>query len=55
MFDNETFEEALANALVHNDWLHGNPPSIYWYDDRMEIMSYGGLKEGYQKMIFLKE
>ena len=49
MFDNEAFEEAWINALVHNDWIHGNPPSIYWYDDRMEIMSYGGLKKGLSK------
>ena len=46
MFNEKAFEEAWINALVHNDWIHGNPPSIYWYDDRMEIMSYGGLKEG---------
>lgn len=54
MFDNEAFEEAWVNALVHNDWLHGNPPSIYWYDDRMEIMSYGGLKEGLSKEDFFE-
>lgn len=23
MFDNEAFEEACVNALVHNDWIHG--------------------------------
>lgn len=52
MFDNEAFEEAWINALVHNDWIHGNPPSIYWYDDRMEIMSYGSLKKGLSKEDF---
>ena len=52
MFDNGAFEEALANALVHNDWIHGNPPTIYWYEDRMEIMSYGGLKSGLSKEDF---
>lgn len=52
MFDNEAFEEAWVNALIHNDWIHGNPPSIYWYQDRMEIMSYGGLKEGLSKEDF---
>ena len=54
MFDNEAFEEAWVNALVHNDWIHGNPPSIYWYEDRMEIMSYGGLKEGLSKEDFFE-
>ena len=54
MFDNEVFEEAWVNALVHNDWIHGNPPSIYWYEDRMEIMSYGGLKEGLSKEDFFE-
>ena len=54
MFDNEAFEEAWVNALVHNDWIHGNPPSIYWYEDRMETMSYGGLKEGLSKDDFFE-
>ena len=52
MFDNEAFEEAWINALVHNDWINNGPPTIYWYEDRMEIMSYGGLKEGLSKEDF---
>lgn len=54
MFDNEAFEEARVNALVHNDWIHGNPPSIYRFEDRMEIMSYGGLKDGLSKEDFFE-
>lgn len=41
LFDFESFREALINALVHNCWAEGLPPSVYIYDDSMEILSYG--------------
>lgn len=43
LFDFESFREAWVNACVHNNWFQGNPPSIYIYDDRIEIVSYGYL------------
>ena len=42
----EAFREAWINACVHNTWSEQVPPSIYFYDDRMEIVSYGGLPFG---------
>lgn len=44
LFDYEAFREAWVNACVHNDWAGGIPPSVYLYDNRIEIVSYGGLR-----------
>lgn len=41
LFDFESFREAWINAAVHNDWLHMMPPSVFIYDDRIEVSSYG--------------
>lgn len=43
LFDQASFREAWINACLHNDWNEMLPPAIYVYDDRMEIVSYGGL------------
>jgi predicted HTH transcriptional regulator len=43
LFDQASFREAWINACLHNDWNNMLPPAIYVYDDRMEIISYGGL------------
>lgn len=48
----QPFREAWVNACVHNSWIQLVPPSIYIYDDRIEIVSYGELpfkltKEGF--------
>ena len=47
-----SFREAWINACLHNDWKNEVAPSIYLFDDRIEIVSYGGLpfslsKEGF--------
>ncbi|MBR1590284.1 MAG: putative DNA binding domain-containing protein [Acidaminococcaceae bacterium] len=42
----EAFREAWVNACVHNTWSEQIPPSVYIYDDRFEIVSYGGLPFG---------
>lgn len=52
LFDYASFREAWVNACLHNDWNNAIPPSIYVFDDRIEIVSYGGLpfslsKEGF--------
>jgi ATP-dependent DNA helicase RecG len=31
------------NACLHNEWTNMVPPSIFIYDDRLEIVSYGSL------------
>lgn len=52
LFDFPSFRKAWINACLHNDWKNGLSPSIYMFDDRIEIVSYGGLpfslsKEGF--------
>ena len=41
LFDMDAFREAWINACVHNDWRAMVPPSVFIYDDRLEIQSYG--------------
>jgi len=41
LFDSESFREAWTNACVHNRWKDGLPPSVFIYDDRIEVFSYG--------------
>ena len=52
LFDYSSFREAWINACLHNNWNEGIAPSVFMYDDRIEIISYGGLpfslsKEGF--------
>ena len=42
-FDYNCFKEAWLNAVVHNRWVNGAPPAVYIYDDKIEIVSDGGL------------
>lgn len=49
LFDLQSFREAWINACVHNNWIERIPPAIYIYDDRLEIVSYGGLPFGLSK------
>lgn len=43
LFDFKSFQEALLNAFIHNDWTSLNAPMITIYSDRLEILSYGSL------------
>lgn len=54
LFDFPSFREAWINACVHNDWKNGIAPSIYLFDDRIEIVSYGGLPFSLSKEDFYK-
>ena len=54
MFVNAAFEEAWINACVHNRWDTGISPQVYLFDDRMEIVSEGGIPEGMSKDDFLE-
>lgn len=47
LFDMDCFREAWVNACLHNKWTGKVSPSIYLYDDRMEIVSSGGLPADY--------
>ncbi len=46
LFKAGAFREAWANACLHNSWYRMVPPYIGIYDDRMEIVSAGGLPDG---------
>lgn len=43
LFDYEAFHEAILNSFIHNKWLTLNAPQISIFNDRIEIMSHGGL------------
>ncbi len=42
----DAFRESLANALVHRTWDVPAPIRISMYDDRLEVVSPGGLPSG---------
>lgn len=44
LFNFNAANEAIANALVHNDW-NITEPSISFFNDRLEILSHGGLPQ----------
>ncbi|MCI9146637.1 MAG: winged helix-turn-helix transcriptional regulator [Hungatella sp.] len=46
MFDFSCFREAWLNACLHNRWSRQTPPAVYMFDDRIEIISMGGLPDG---------
>ena len=43
LFDFPSFRAAWISACVYNDWTGGIAPAVYIFDDRIEIVSYGGL------------
>ena len=45
LFDYDCVNEAVLNALVHNDWTI-TEPQISMFSDRLEILSHGGLPSG---------
>ena len=53
LFDTDCLREALLNAFIHNDWVDLNAPMISIFEDRIEILSYGGLPNKQTKLGFL--
>ena len=51
-FDFNSFKEAWLNACVHTKWSQRIPPAVYIYDDRIEIVSNGGLPSALSKEDF---
>jgi len=45
LFDFDCVNEAVLNALVHNDWTI-TEPQISMFSNRLEILSHGGLPGG---------
>ena len=54
MFSPEAFKEVWINACDHNKWSEQLCPAVYWFEDRLEIVSYGGLPRNLTKEEFLK-
>lgn len=52
LFDILCFREAWINACLHTKWERLNPPAVYIYQDRIEIISTGGLPEDLSKEEF---
>lgn len=54
LFDNESFKEAWYNAVCHNLWVDKVPPAIYGFENRIEIISHGLLREDLSREDFYK-
>lgn len=54
LFDFAAFKEAWQNACLHTKWSIKNPPAVYIFNDRIEIISTGGLSEGLSREEFFK-
>ncbi len=52
LFDIKCFAEAWNNACLHNKWIKNVPPAIYIFEDRIEIISTGGLPYDFSKEEF---
>ena len=54
LFDFAAFKEAWQNALLHTKWQRRNPPAVYIFSDRIEIISTGGLAQNLSKDEFFR-
>ena len=54
LFDMPSFREAWVNACLHTRWDKKNPPAVYVFSDRLEIISTGGLPAGLTKDEFYR-
>ncbi len=52
LFDESSLREAWVNACLHTRWDRLIPPAIYIFDDRIEIISTGGLPVDYSEEDF---
>ena len=52
LFDLVALDEAWTNACLHNKWIKNVPPAMYIFDDRIEIVSTGGLPFDFTKEEF---
>ncbi len=53
LYDADAVNEALINALIHNDYRIASP-LVCFFDDRLEILSHGGLPAGLSKEEFFQ-
>ena len=43
LFDQASFNEAVKNAFIHNNWTNRASPMVTFFDDRVEIVSFSSL------------
>lgn len=53
LYDIDCVNEALVNAIVHNDWTISEP-LVSFYNDRIEITSHGGIPKDMSRVEFFK-
>lgn len=51
----EAFREVIANAIAHRNYLINTYIKVEMYDNRIEVISPGGLPKGISKEIFLND
>ena len=54
LFNMYCFREAWINACLHTKWEKMNPPAVYIFSDRIEIISTGGLPQDLTKEEFFR-
>lgn len=52
LIDPAALREAVLNAIIHNDYINGAYPVFEIYDDRIEVISSGGLPVGLSEKEF---
>lgn len=53
LYDMDCVDEAVINALIHNDWTI-TEPLFSMFENRIEILSHGGLPFGLTKELFFE-
>lgn len=54
LVDSQALREAVLNAIIHNDYIGGAYPVFEIYDDRIEVISSGGLPLGLSETEFFE-
>lgn len=54
LVDPQALREAVLNAIIHNDYIGGAYPVFEIYDDRIEVISSGGLPLGLSETEFFE-
>ncbi|MDD4188660.1 MAG: putative DNA binding domain-containing protein [Eubacteriales bacterium] len=54
LFDFSSLKEAWQNACLHTKWQKKNPPAVYIFSNRIEIISTGGLISDLSREEFFK-
>lgn len=54
MYDYTAVREVVVNAIVHNDWATEYPPKFEFFNDRLEVSSFGGIQSEFTEEEFLQ-